>query len=83
LNLQQSTPSAGQPIGQTPPIAGHSNTKGSSGAGASMAPNTQPRTLEEQTPEIPSAEMQVIEQVSAELKSHVKQELIDHFSEML
>jgi hypothetical protein len=57
--------------------------KGSSGAGASMAPNTQPRTLEEQTPEIPSAEMQVIEQVSAELKSHMKQELIDHFSEML
>jgi hypothetical protein len=27
--------------------------------------------------------MQAIEQVSAELKSHMKQELIDHFSEML
>jgi hypothetical protein len=27
--------------------------------------------------------MQVIEQVSAELKSHMKQELIDHFLEML
>jgi hypothetical protein len=27
--------------------------------------------------------MQVIEQVSAELKSHMKQELIDHFPEML
>jgi hypothetical protein len=39
LNLQQSTPSAGQPIGQTPPIMGHSNTQGSSGAGALMAPN--------------------------------------------
>jgi hypothetical protein len=31
----------------------------------------------------PSAEMQAIEQASAELKSHVKQELMDHFSEML
>jgi hypothetical protein len=26
--------------------------------------------------------MQAIKQVSAELKSHMKQELIDHFSEM-
>jgi hypothetical protein len=36
LNLQQSTPSAGQPIGQTPSFA---NTQGSSRAGASIAPN--------------------------------------------
>jgi hypothetical protein len=47
LNLQQSTPSTGKPIRQTPPITGHSNTQGSSGAEASMAPNPQPRTSEE------------------------------------
>jgi hypothetical protein len=41
LNLQQSTPSAGQPIGQAPPITGHSNTQDSSGEGGSMAPNPQ------------------------------------------
>jgi predicted nucleic acid-binding Zn-ribbon protein len=47
-----------------------------------MVPNPQPRVLEERPPEAP-AEIQAIEQVSAELKSHMKQELIDHFSEML
>jgi hypothetical protein len=39
--------------------------------------------VEDQPPETPSSEMQAIEQVSAKLKTHVKQELIDHFSEML
>jgi hypothetical protein len=64
-------------------MAGQSNTQGSSGARTSIAPDPQPRTLENQPPETPSVEMQIIEQVYAELKSHVKQELIDHFSEML
>jgi hypothetical protein len=48
----------------------------------STAPDPQPRIIEEQPPETP-AEIQAIEQVSTELKSHVTQELIDHFSEML
>jgi hypothetical protein len=80
LNLLQSTPLVGQPIGQTPPVICHSKMPE---ARALMIPNPQPRTLEEQTPETPSAEMQAIEQVSTELKSHMKQELIDHLSEML
>jgi hypothetical protein len=46
-------------------------------------PNPQSITLEEQPPETPSAEMQAIEQISAELKSHLKEELIDHLLEML
>jgi hypothetical protein len=72
MKLQQSTPSASQPIRQTPLVIGDSNTQGSSRAGASMVPNPQPRTSEEQTPETPSAKMQAIEQVYAELKSHMK-----------
>jgi hypothetical protein len=79
LNLQQSTPSAGQPIRQTPPVA---NTQSSSRTRTSMAPNPQPRIIEERPPETP-VEIQAIEQVSAELKSHMNQELIDHFLEML
>jgi hypothetical protein len=59
LNLQQSTPSVGQPIRQTPHVA---NTQGSSGARTSMVPNPQPRILEERPPETPTAE----------LKSHIK-----------
>jgi hypothetical protein len=47
-----------------------------------MAPNPQPRIIEERPPETP-VEIQAIEQVSAELKSHMNQELIDHFLEML
>jgi hypothetical protein len=47
-----------------------------------VAPNPQPRIIEERPPETP-VEIQAIEQVSTELKSHVKQELIDHFSEIL
>jgi hypothetical protein len=47
-----------------------------------VAPNPQPRIIEERPPETP-VEIQEIEQVSTELKSHVKQELIDHFSEIL
>jgi hypothetical protein len=47
-----------------------------------MVPNLQPKILEERPPETP-VEIQAIEQVSIELKSHMKQELIDHFLEML
>jgi hypothetical protein len=79
LNLQESSPSVGQPIGQAPPIA---NTQGSFGTGTSMVPNPEPRILEEWSPGTP-AEIQAIEQVYAELMSRMKQELIDHFSEML
>jgi hypothetical protein len=83
LNLHQLTPSAGQPIGQIPPMTSQSNTQGSSGAKASTTPNMQPRTSEEQPPETPSAEMQAIEQISTELKSHLKEELFYHLSETL
>jgi hypothetical protein len=82
LNTQQPAPLASQPIGQAPPVTGHSNTQDSVEARTSTAPGPQPRILEERPPETP-AEIQAIEQMSAELKSHVKQELIDHFSEML
>jgi hypothetical protein len=41
LNLQQSSPSAGQPIRQAPPVV---NMQGSSGTGTSMVPNPQPRS---------------------------------------
>jgi hypothetical protein len=78
LNTQQPAPLASQPIGHT----GHSNTQDSVEARTSTAPGPQPRILEERPPETPT-EIQAIEQMSAELKSHVKQELIDHFSEML
>jgi hypothetical protein len=44
LNLQQSSPSAGQPIEQASPAA---NMQSSSGTGTSMVPNPQPRVLEE------------------------------------
>jgi hypothetical protein len=64
--------STGQPIGQTPPIASQPNAHGSSRAGTLLAPNPQPRTSEEQPLETPSAEMLAIEQVSAELKCHMK-----------
>jgi hypothetical protein len=47
-----------------------------------MVPNPYPRILEERPLET-LAEIQAIEKVSAELKSHMKQELIDHFLEML
>jgi hypothetical protein len=47
LNLHQPVPSAGQPIGQIPPVTSQSNTQSSSGARTSAAPNPQQRTLEE------------------------------------
>jgi hypothetical protein len=81
-NLQQSTPSASQPIGQAPPITSHSNIQGSAEAKTSTAPDPQPRILVERPSEMLD-EIQAIEQVFAELKSQVKLELIDHFSEML
>jgi hypothetical protein len=73
-------PSTSQPIEQTPPIIGHS--KGYAEARTSTAPDPRLRILEEWPSETP-AEIQAIEQVSAELKSHMMQELIDHFSKML
>jgi hypothetical protein len=81
LNTQQPTPSISQPIEQAP-ITGHSNTQGSTEARPSTALDPKTRILEERPLETP-AEIQAIEQMSAELKSHLKQELIDHFSEML
>jgi hypothetical protein len=73
LNLHQPTPSVGQQIGQIPPVTVQPNMQGSSGVWTSTAPNPQPKTLEGQPPETPLAEMQTIKQVSADLKSHVKQ----------
>jgi hypothetical protein len=80
LNTQQPAPSASQPIEQATSFTGHSNTQGSTEARTVPDPKT--RTLEEQPLETP-AEIQAIEQVATELKSHMKQELIDHFSEIL
>ena len=80
LNTQQPAPSASQPIEQAMSVTGHSNTQGSTEA--MTVPDPKTRILEERPPETP-AEIQAIEQVATELKSHVKQELIDHFSEML
>jgi hypothetical protein len=76
LNLHQPTPSTEQPIGQAPPVASQSNTKSSSGARVSATPNVQSRTLEEQPSEAPSTD------ISAELNSHMKEDFIDHLSEM-
>jgi hypothetical protein len=45
--------------------------------------NPQSRTLEEQPSETPSTVIQAIEQISVEMKSHLKEELIDHLSETL
>jgi hypothetical protein len=64
-------------------VTGQLNTQGSAGARISMAPKPHPRAPEDQPPKTPSVEIQAIEQVSAKLWSHVKQELMDHFSEML
>jgi hypothetical protein len=50
---------ASQPIGQAPPVTGHSNTQGSTKVSTSTAPDPQPRILEEQPPETP-AEIQAI-----------------------
>jgi hypothetical protein len=67
--LHQPVPSTGQLIEQIPPMT---NTQGSSGARTSMTPNPHLRTPEDPSPEIPSVEMRAIEQVSTELKSHMK-----------
>jgi hypothetical protein len=48
LNLHQPTPSAGQPIGQTPPVLGQSNPQNPYGMRALLeVPNPQTGTLEE------------------------------------
>jgi hypothetical protein len=80
LSAQKITPSANQPIEQVTPVTGHSNAQSSAEARTALDPKT--RILEERPPET-LAEIQAIEQVAIELKSHMKQELIDHFSEML
>jgi hypothetical protein len=80
LNTQQPAPSASQLIEQATLVTGHSNIQGSTEA--RIAPDPKTRILEERPPETP-AEIQAIEQLATEFKSHFKQELIDHFSEML
>jgi hypothetical protein len=80
LNTQQPAPSGSQPIQQATLVTGHSNTQGSTKARTATDPKT--RILEERPPETP-AEIQAIGQVSTELKSHMKQELIDQYSEKL
>jgi hypothetical protein len=80
LNTQQPTPSDSQPIEQATSVTCHSNTQGSTEA--RTAPDPKTRILEERASET-TAEIQAIEQVATELKSHMKQELIDYFSEML
>jgi hypothetical protein len=69
LNTQQLAPSASQPIEQATPITGQSNSQGS--AEARTAPGPKKIILEERQPET-LAEIQAIEQVATELKSHIK-----------
>jgi hypothetical protein len=78
--MQQPAPLANQLIEQATSVTCHSNTQGSTAE--RTAPDPKTRILEERPPETP-AEIQAIEQVATKLKSHMKQELIDHFSEML
>jgi hypothetical protein len=78
LSTQQIALSANQPIEQVTPVTGHSNAQGS--IEARTTPKA--RILEERPPET-QAEFQAIEQVATELKSHMKQELIDHLLETL
>jgi hypothetical protein len=80
LSTQQVAPSANQPIEQATPVTGHSAAQDS--AEARTAPSLKTRILEERPPVTP-AKMQAIEQVATELKSHMKQEIIDHMSETL
>jgi hypothetical protein len=80
LSTQQIAASTNQLIEQVTPITGHSNAQGSTEA--RTTPNPKARILEERPPETP-AEIQVIEQVATELKSHMKHELIDHLLETL
>jgi hypothetical protein len=80
LSTQQIAPSANQPIEQVTPVTGHSNAQDSTKE--MIPPNPKARIIEERPLET-LAEIQVIEQVPTELKSHMKQELIGHFSEML
>jgi hypothetical protein len=55
LNMQQPAPLASQPIGQAPPpTIGHSRTQGSVEERTSIAPNPQPRILEERPPKTPA-----------------------------
>jgi hypothetical protein len=76
LNTQQPAPSASQSIEQATPVTGHSNTQGSTKT--RTAPDPKTRILEERPPKT-LAEIQAIEQVTTELKSHMKQELTNHF----
>jgi hypothetical protein len=80
LSTQQTSPSANQPIEQVAPVTSHSNAQDF--IEARTAPDPKTRILGERPPET-LAEIQAIVQVATKLKSHMKQELIDHFSEML
>jgi hypothetical protein len=80
LNTQQIAPSADQSIEHITPVTGHSDAQDF--AEARIAPNPKTRILEERPPVNPD-EIQAIEQVGTELKSHIKQELIDPLLETL
>jgi hypothetical protein len=69
LNTQQIAPSANQPIEHVTPVTGHSNAQDS--AEARTTPNPKTRILEERPLETP-AEIEAIEKVATELKSHMK-----------
>jgi hypothetical protein len=80
LNTQQLAPSASRSIEQATFVTGHSNTQDSTKA--RTAPDPKIRILEERPLETPT-EIQAVEKVVTEFKSHMNQKLIDHFSEML
>jgi hypothetical protein len=84
LNLHQPTPSATQPIGQAPPVLGQSNPQNPSIARslAEMS-NSQSEVIEEQPSETPLAGIRLIEQISVDIKSHLKEDLTDQIAEML
>jgi hypothetical protein len=80
LNTQRIAPSTTQPIEQVTLVTGHSDAQDSTEARTAPSPKT--RILEER-PLVTPVEIQAIEQVATELKSHMKRELIDHMSDSL
>jgi hypothetical protein len=80
LSTQQVALSANQAIEQATPFTSHFDAQHS--AKARTAPSPKTRILKERPP-VTLVEMQEIEQVATELKSHMKQEIIDHMLETL
>jgi hypothetical protein len=80
LSTQQIALLANQPIEWVIPVTCHSDAQDS--AKVRIAPNAKTRILDER-PLVNPTEIQAIEQVVTELKSHMKQELIDYMLEML